>query len=117
MLRRWHILLMIAVVLLATCLLAAAKLRATPKYDRVQVGMTLEEIEEILDSPHRETSKVSFEADARGSTLLRTSTLISAEWLTDEGVVLVHFAEEAACSKTITRRGPLERLAWLAGWR
>src|SRR5262245_24156570 len=31
---------LILLTLLATCLLAAAKLRATPKYDRIQVGMT-----------------------------------------------------------------------------
>lgn len=38
--RRWHVMILIAVVLGVLCIVAAAKLRATPKYDRIVEGMT-----------------------------------------------------------------------------
>jgi hypothetical protein len=45
------ILCLILLTLLATCLAAAAKLRATPKYDRIQVGMAEAEVFDFLAFP------------------------------------------------------------------
>jgi hypothetical protein len=112
MLRRWHVLLLILVTLAAFCGLTAAKLRATPKFDRIQDEMTLAEVKGVLG--HRVSRSGSVNS-------------MSGVWFYDEGEAAVNFRwaerlegnefELRVAGKTISRRGPLERLAWLAGWR
>lgn len=107
MLRRWHVMVMIAVTLVAFCLLAAAKLTTTPKYDRIHPTMTRAEVAAVLGPPSGGSS----------------SLFIVEVWDCDEGDTAVMYTREPeggepkVTSKKITRRGPLQRLAWLAGWR
>src|SRR5262245_61345576 len=96
---------LIVLTVVAFGLLAAAKLSATPKFDRIQVGMTAGETGGILGPPDR------VDVSLRDRGLL---------WNCDEGTVLVTFdptGDLKVESKLIKRRGPLERLMWLAGWR
>src|SRR5262245_24858705 len=101
--RRWHILVIITVVLLAFGLLAAAKLTATPKYDRVKVGMTRDDVEVILGQP-------------RGG--VGGAWYMDYVWDADEGGIAVRMEPTEtgfrATEKSINRRAPLERLALLA---
>jgi hypothetical protein len=112
MLRRWHVVLLLIITLVAFCLLAAAKLRATPKYDRVQPGMSETEIVAILG-----------QSDGGWNNSEYTT------WTCDEGQITIRFKwqphrgseqsplEAIALEKTIMRRGPLDRLLWLLGRR
>src|SRR5262245_6936402 len=116
MLRRWHVLLLILVTLTAFCGLAAAMLRATPKSDRIRDGITDKEVQSLLGRPDGFRS------------------LFAEFWVFEEGTVEVDFRIEGwsfdlsgdptpspiilvANGERIAPRGPLERLAWLAGWR
>src|ERR1700752_4997 len=93
---------LILLTLVATSLAAAAKLRATPKYDRIQVGMTSGGGQELL-GPW---------AWCYGSGLA-----YSPRCYFEEGSVNAVFVDGEVVERSTTRRGPLERLAWLAGWR
>jgi hypothetical protein len=112
MLRRWHVLLLILVTLTAFCGLAAAKLRATPKYDCIEIGTTTT-YPELLDRIPANWWEPS--------TILATGDYVSV-FCCDEGRIEVVCRPKAdncvvIVEKKITRRGPLERLALLAGWR
>lgn len=89
------------------CLVAARKLTTTPKYDRIQVGHAID---------------LSFTIGG-GAFANPAGAAVNFHEDTDEGRITID-----ACSagpdkpflvtrKHITPRGPLERLAWLAGWR
>jgi hypothetical protein len=100
---------LILLIVVSFCGLAAAKLRATPKYDRIQVGMTLEEV----GVPCHVPSPIEREWEA----IWGNAESIEC----DEGRIKLKLQRTAdgtlVTGKSITRRGPLERLAWLAGWR
>lgn len=106
--RRWHLLLLMVLALGGLCLIAAAKLRATPKYDRIGLDMTEEELEAILGTP-------------------TASGYLKSVWVRDEGVIEIGFREERdseteshryrVAETSIERREPLDRLAWWTEWR
>ena len=109
---------LILLTLLATCLAAAAKLRATPKYDRIQVGMTYSELVALLGP------ESAYPPPPPGITHVHYTG--EAYWELDEGTILVDAGprfplpgrpEGRVAGKRIRPRPPLERLAWLAGWR
>lgn len=112
MLRRWHVVLLIVITLVVFCLLAAVKLRATPKYDRVQPGMSDSEIVAILG-----------QSDGGWNNSEYTT------WTCDEGQITIRYKwqsrngsgqsplEAIAQEKSFTPRGPLDRLLWLLGRR
>ena len=101
---RHLIICLIALTALAACIGAATKLRETPMYDRIQIGMTGRDVEEAV-----------------GHALLVNNEY---EWDFNEGRVHIdyewHWGE---CSyaivkgKSIERRSPLERLARMMGWQ
>lgn len=94
------------------CLVAARKLTATPKYDRIEGDITFPEAYELLGASELEVSK----HDAEG-----VQYLVRGEWEVDEGrITLILCGEDGGrpiFRKQLVRRGPLERLAWLLGWR
>ena len=104
---RGLILCLIILTLLTTCLAAAAKLRATPKYDRIQVGQPVDLKLKIGGGAFAGTGAVA----------------VSFRHETDEGRIHLDVRSEGSgqpfivTQKRLERRGPLERLAWLAGWR
>lgn len=77
------VLCLIMLTLLVTCLAAAAKLRTTPKYERIQVGMTMAEVDDII---HLERGRY------RGISLhtMKDGTQEGA-CTCDEGVIIVCF--------------------------
>lgn len=102
---------LISLTLVVTVLAVSAKLRATPKFHRIQAGMTRGQLREVLGPGHNWDGYVSPEpewSDWDG-------------WDYDEGLLMVCLKPDETGSKVVTdkkllKRGPLERLAWLAGW-
>jgi hypothetical protein len=104
---------LIGLVLLALSIVTAAKLRATPKYDRIWKGMTLDEVESILGKNH--------DYDRESSVGLQYGPRV---WEIDEGTIVVDFywkvdSDEGevyrggVSRKELVSRSPFDRLAWL----
>lgn len=104
---------LIVLALVVTVLAASVKLRATPKYDRIQVGMNYAEVNGIFEDYDRWGW-----AHCRSG---RGPWEVERQFDCDEGAVVVKVEfwtdSSSVTAKSIARRGPLERLAWLAGWR
>lgn len=97
--------------LIAICLVAVVKLQATPKYDQIQIGMTWQEVVDIVG------------CDGKALAARDLSTRVAFK--SDEGEIVVflgqagrdEFVPGRVERKMIDRRGLLGRLAWMAGWR